>query len=384
MMSDVTATLAAEKARSVMESWRSAGVATPSIVIDGAGVERNLQKMAEYCRRHRLGLRPHAKTHKSLRLAARQLSLGACGLTVAKVAEAEVMAEIGGPLLVAYPIVSPEPAARLARLASHTTVDVAIDSTVAAKCLADAAARESGASIGILIEIDVGFGRTGAQFPADALAIAQFVERRPELQLNGICCFPGQIIGPSESQTPALDEYANRLQDVIALWRRHGLEAKIVSGGSTPTAYQSHRVSPLTEIRPGTYIFNDMNTVRGGHCSLGECAARIAATVVSNAAPGQVVIDAGSKVLTSDRCGPAPDSGFGYVVEYPQAKIVRLSEEHGHVDIRDCATPPLLGERVTVIPNHICPCINLQDAVYFHEPNGSILRLPVEARGKVW
>src|SRR6185436_7094806 len=127
---------------------------------------------------------------------------------------------------------------------------------------------------------------------------------------------------------------------------KSGIEAKIVSGGSTPTAIDSHRVTCGTEIRPGTYIFNDINCVMAKCATLDECAAKIVCTVISDAVPGQVVIDAGSKTLTSDRCGPAPDSGHGYVTEFPEAKIVKLTEEHGQVDVKNSPKMPKVGERV--------------------------------------
>ena len=161
------------------------------------------------------------------------------------------------------------------------------------------------------------------------------------------------------------------------------MEAKIVSGGSTPTAYFSHLFKNMSELRPGTYIFHDMNGVHGGFASVEDCAARILATVVSDAVAGQVVIDAGSKTLTSDRCGPAPESGHGLVVEYPEAKIVKLTEEHGQVDVRGCGRRPKVGERVSVIPNHICPCINLQDVVWWKEGQERPVAIDVQGRGKV-
>jgi len=139
----------------------------------------------------------------------------------------------------------------------------------------------------------------------------------------------------------------------------------------------------MTEFRPGTYIFNDMNSVYCGCATLDDCAARILTTVVSTAVPGQIVLDAGSKTLTSDRNGPAPDSGHGYIVEYPRAKITKLSEEHAQVDVTGCDRAPKVGDRVHVIPNHICPCVNLQDTVYWQE-GSAIEPLPVDARGKVF
>ena len=173
------------------------------------------------------------------------------------------------------------------------------------------------------------------------------------------------------------------VNETLDLWSASGLEAKIVSGGSTPTAYQSHLVDCLTEIRPGTYIYNDMNTVSAGFCRLEDCAARVVCTVVSNAVPGKVVIDAGTKTLTSDRNITQPDSGHGYIVQYPQAKITRLSEEHGEVDITACDRAPSIGERVEIIPNHICPCINLQDAAFLRSAEGELHSFRIDARGKL-
>ncbi len=173
------------------------------------------------------------------------------------------------------------------------------------------------------------------------------------------------------------------LAETIDLWKKQGLAAPIVSGGSTPSAFQSHLVTRGTEIRPGTYIFYDLNSVRGGYCTLDDVAATIECTVVSGSVPGQVVIDAGSKTLSSDRNAVAPDSGHGYIVQYPQAKITKLTEEHGQVDISACDRTPKVGERVTVIPNHICVCVNLQDQIWWREPGREPEALRVDARGKV-
>jgi D-serine deaminase-like pyridoxal phosphate-dependent protein len=337
--------------------------------------------MAEYSARHKLSVRPHIKTHKSQKLAAMQLESGCRGLTVAKVGEAEVMANVCDDLLVAYPAFDPARTHRIAALAAKTRLKVAIDSPEAADALA-LAARNTGTTIGILVDLDVGLGRTGVQSPADAWCLAEHVLNLRELKLNGLFCYPGYIWTPAAEQSAALSAVSAKLAESIAIWRSHGVAAEIVSGGSTPSAFQSHLVPEYTEIRPGTYIFNDMNTVRGNWCTFDDCAARIVVTVVSTAVPGQVVIDAGSKTLTSDRNALLPDSGYGYVVEYPQAVIVKLNEEHGQIDIRGCEQSPSLGERLTVIPNHICPCVNLIDAAWWME-DGQCEPLPIDARGKL-
>ncbi len=356
--------------------------ATPAMVIDAATVFRNVARLAEYAAEHDLDVRPHTKTHKSRQVAALQMSAGAVGLTTAKVGEAEMMAEVADDVLIAYPAIDPVRTKRLAKLAKHATVRVAVDSLLGARRLGEAANRVS-STIGILVDLDVGMGRTGLQTPSEALKMAQYIDATPGLRLDGLFCYPGHISGPADGQEAALLAVSDKLDEVLRLWEDHGLQARIVSGGSTPTAFQSHLVPEYTEIRPGTYIYNDMNVMRSGYCALEDCAARIQCTVVSTAVPGQIVIDAGTKTLTSDRCAPAPESGHGYIVEYPSAVISKLTEEHGQVDVRQCRAAPQLGERVTVIPNHICPCVNLQDAVWWRDENGELVELTIDTRGRL-
>ena len=355
---------------------------TPALVIDAEVARRNLRRMADYTRAHGLKLRPHTKTHKSRTIGRMQRELGAIGLTVAKPGEAAVMAQVSDDVLMAYPAVDVARAAQLADLARTKAVRVALDSTTAADVLSEAAIA-AGASVGVLVDIDAGLHRTGVQTPADSLALAQHVSRKPGLRLDGIMFYPGHLGVRPELQPPLIDPINALLGEALSLWRESGLDAPVISGGSTPTAFQSHLFEHLTEIRPGTYVFNDMNEVGVGHAGLEDCAARVVCTVMSTAVPGQIVIDAGSKTLTQDRCGPAPDSGHGHVVELPGARITKLSEEHGQVDVRECGGRiPKVGDRLTVIPNHICPCINLQDRVFWNE-RGDLRPLDVDARGRV-
>ena len=356
---------------------------TPSLIVDAEVVRRNLRRMADYSQTHGLALRPHTKTHKSRELASLQLREGgAMGLTVAKIGEAEIMASATKDLLLAYPVVDSRRAEVAARLAQAVQLSVAIDSAAAAQVLS-AAAVAAGSTIGILVDLDVGLHRTGVQTPQEALALAQRVDSTAGLRLDGLFFFPGHLPAAPARQIDALVALGAVLGETLHLWRKSGLQAKIVSGGSTPSALNSHHIGHLTEIRPGTYIFNDMNCVHGGSAELEDCAARIVATVVSTAVPGQVVLDAGSKTLSSDLCGPAPATGHGYVVEFPQAKIVKLSEEHAQVDVTQCASRPHLGSRLTIVPNHICPCVNLQEKIYWLEPGKPPRAMPVDARGRV-
>jgi D-serine deaminase-like pyridoxal phosphate-dependent protein len=354
---------------------------TPALLLDAGRVRRNLQRLADYAVTVGIRIRPHTKTHKSREIARRQLELGAIGLTAAKVSEAENLSSSDDDVLVAYPPLGAARAKRLATLARDRTVRAALDSIASIEA-ASAAAQAAGVTIGLLIDLDVGVHRTGVQSPEQSLALAQAVDRAAGVRLDGIMIYPGHIWATPNQQTAPLQAVNEILDQTIHLWERSGLAASVVSGGSTPTAYQSHLIPRLTEIRPGTYVFNDINTVRGGFCTLDDCAARVIATIVSDAVPGHVVLDSGSKVLTSDLCVPLPSSGHGHVVEYPDAKITRLSEEHAQVDVSACERRPRVGECVTVVPNHICPCINLQDSVWWIEPNEPPRPFKIDARGK--
>ncbi len=273
-------------------------IPTPALVIDDRQVEKNLKKLADYGRQHEISIRPHTKTHKCLEMARRQREAGAIGLTVAKAGEAEIMAPVAGQLLVAYPALDPTRRETLARLAGEHSIIVGIDSVHAAQVLAETA-KEAGVTFGILIEVDTGFHRTGVQTGEEATLLAREVDRLQGLRLEGLMFFPGNVSEPPEKQAPVLERIDDFLGGILEMWEKDGLEARIISGGSTPTAFQSHRMKNLTEIRPGTYIYNDMNTALTGNCTVRDCAAWVVSTVISRAVPGQAVIDAGSKTLTA-------------------------------------------------------------------------------------
>lgn len=359
-----------------------ADIPTPFVLVHGPTVRRNIERVASYAKAHGLAMRPHAKTHKSLFVGRMQLEAGAVGLTVAKVGEAEVFSAICDDLLLGYPIVDPAKARRLAAVVEGRAVRAAVDSDLSVRVLAEAA-RERGVEIGLLVDLDVGNGRTGCPSAAEALRLARAITGTRGVRFDGIFYFPGQIGGPYAGRDSSMGPVSERVGEALGLLRSAGLEAAVVSGGSTPSLFQSHLDPHLTEIRPGTSVYNDVNTLAGGYCELADCATRVTATVVSTAVSGQVVIDAGSKTLTSDRCGPDPGSGFGLVVEYPQALVRALNEEHGMLDVSGCDTAPRLGERVTVVPNHVCPCVNLHDAFWWAEDGASARQQVVDARGCV-
>jgi D-serine deaminase-like pyridoxal phosphate-dependent protein len=356
---------------------------TPALLIDFDIMERNLRRVAEYTKTHGLRLRPHTKTHKIPALGKMQLASGAVGLTVAKVGEAEVMLATDPPdLLVAFPLVGQAKLKRLIPIARQTRVTISLDSLVVARQLSEAAHHEK-MGIGVLAEVDVGLGRVGVSPGQELVQLAQDMARLPGLTFEGIAFFPGHVRKLDEKGLAALRQVGMLIQQMRDDFRRAGLEAHIISGGSTPTLFHSHEILGLNEIRPGTYIYNDMNTVRSGACSLDDCAASVLVTVVSTARPGQVIIDGGSKTFSSDLPMNAPERTFGRVIEAPGCVFHNMNEEHGFIDIRNAGQSFTIGDRIRIIPNHICPAVNLHERVYGIR-NGEVAQVwKVEGRGRL-
>jgi len=358
-------------------------LSTPALAIDLDTLERNLDRMAASCRQQGVGLRPHTKTHKTPEVARRQLERGALGLTVAKVGEAEVMAEAGlDDILVAFPILGQEKLRRLARLARERRIMVALDSSAAARELSKAAS-EQGSRVGVLIEFDVGFHRCGLEPGPACVELANVIAGMPGLSFRGLMTYFGNVLGNKEERQAEARRVAEKVERALQAFRLAGVPVEIVSGGSTPSAEFSHLIPGLTEIRPGTYVYNDMNTCHQGACGLEDCAARLVTTVVSTAVPGRAIIDAGSKALSSDLLKEGPKSGYGYVVEAPDAAIIKLNEEHGHLDITHSAHQFYVGEVLTIIPNHICTCVNMHDEVFTLRDGTVVGSWRVAARGKI-
>ncbi|MEZ5400127.1 MAG: alanine racemase [Bryobacteraceae bacterium] len=343
---------------------RISEIETPAILIDLDVMERNLKRVADYARQHDLRLRPHTKTHKIPALGRKQLDLGAVGLTVAKVGEAEVMLESGAPdLLVAYPVIGRKKLERLMEVARKTRVTVALDSLVAARQLSDAA-RAAAVNVGVLAEVDAGLNRVGVTPGPQLIELARGIANLPRLDLLGFAFYPGHIKQMDEEAPSLIAALSQLVERTVREFRSAGLPVEIVSGGSTPALYHSHEVAGLTEIRPGTYIFNDRNTVELNACSWDDCAASILCTVVSTARPGQMIIDGGSKTFSSDRLATG-EPGFGLIAEAPAALFGKMNEEHGYVDLRKAEGAEFaVGDKVRVIPNHICVAMNLHEQVY--------------------
>jgi D-serine deaminase-like pyridoxal phosphate-dependent protein len=356
-------------------------LATPVPVVDLDRMQANIARVAEYARAHGLALRPHVKTHKSLRVARDQLAHGATGLTCATLREAEVMREVTDDLLIAYPPIGAARLSRLAALAARSRLRVMLDSIEAIDGLA-AALAPSGATAGVLVELDLGMRRVGVATPTEAVTLARRIAAVPTLEWLGVGFYPGHIRGPVEAQSAAIDALNWQLYDTLDALATAGLPVRVVSGGSTPALWQSHRVAGITEIRPGTSVYNDRTTAEIGACALADCALTVLATVISVAVPGQAVVDAGTKALGREPIRGVEAPGYGVLLDRPDVVVSALSEEHGTLDLSQTTWRPALGEQVRIIPNHVCIVTHLFDRAVGVRDDQVIEEWLIEARGR--
>lgn len=355
---------------------------TPAAIVDLDRLQLNLDRAAAYATSHSLALRPHVKTHKASWIAAEQLRRGAVGVTCATPREAEVMSAVAGDVLVAYPPVGPARAARIAGLPETTRVTVALDSIEAVDEI-ERAARAAGREVGVYVELDLGMHRVGVGGIEAAIGLARRVENSGSLRYDGIAFYPGHIREPVASQAEPLKKLGDRLGVALDALSAAGVKPRVVSGGSTPTMWQTHEVAGVTEFRPGTYVFNDRTTAEIGACGWDDCALTVLATVVSTAVSGQAVVDTGTKSLGREPMrGSDGSGGFGSLLEHPEVTVKSMSEEHGMLDLSRSSWTPRVGEVVRVIPNHVCIVVHLNDVI--HGVRGDVVERswPVEARGR--
>ncbi len=345
---------------------------TPHAVVDVGRVRENIQTVQRYASDHGLGLRPHAKTHKDALLGRMQVEAGALGLTVATPREAEVMARAAQRLLVAYPPVDPGRVERLMGLPSDVELSIALDSAESLKRLAEGAARH-GRTVDVLIELDLGARRTGLDHPDEVVALAR-AATSSHTRFAGLMLHPGHLrrpaIDPAERGPESrpnrqligrLQGLRQQLSSFLSALEKAGLPCPVVSGGNSPTLFQSHLVPELTEIRPGTYVYADRDLASQGVMPWSSIAYSVLSTVVSTAVSGQAVIDAGTKALGREAIDGL--TGYGALLDDPEVRVVRLSEEHGVLDTSESARQLRVGDRVRVVPNHVCVSVQLQERI---------------------
>ncbi len=358
---------------------------TPCLVVHTSRVQQNIDEMAAYAREHGIAMRPHQKTHKCAEIGKMQMDAGAIGITCAKIGEAEALVDAGvaNDVFLAYQIVGPKKIARLLKLMDRATVSVAVDGVEMAQSLSEAC-HAAGKTLDVIIEMNTGLNRAGILPGEETERLAEEVAAMPGLRLKGIMTHEGHVAkaldqneldGYGVDAGQAMIDTANRL-------RQKGIPIEVVSVGSTPGSFSTTQVDGITEMRPGTYAFYDNAIFRFGRIGPERCALRILATIVSRPSPDRAVIDAGSKTLAMDPPPPGR-KGHGYIVEAPDAVIARVSEEHGVIEFPEGNSTLTVGDVIEIIPNHVCPTVNLQDELFAVADDGSIETWKIIARGTV-
>ncbi|MBB4920558.1 alanine racemase [Streptosporangium saharense] len=358
---------------------------TPALVIDLDVVRANVTEMAKVAATNDVGLRPHIKTHKIPELARMQIEAGAVGITCAKLGEAEVMADAGiDDILLAYPIWGEPKLRRLAALRERARVRVSLDSPDVAAGLGRLGLH-TGSPVEILVEVDTGMHRLGRPPGRPTADLVAEIAAIPGVEVVGLLTLAGHAYR-SRSWEELLEISRREGEDLVAtaeLCAREGVELREISVGSTPTARYAAEVPGVTEIRPGTYIFNDTTMMRLGVATEETTGARVLATVVGRPSPERVVLDAGTKCLTSDGLG---SPGWISAVGLPYLHMEFLNEEHGvaHLEPGHANYGELpVGSRVQLVPSHACPVLNLFDVAHVVEDGEVVTELRVAARGAV-
>ncbi len=346
-------------------------LSTPQPIVDEAVMAANIARVQSYMDGHGIAFRPHVKTHKIPQLGDQQLAAGANGINCQKISEAEIFADAGfDDILITFNILGAEKLSALRALNERVRLTVVADNIQTIEGLAGAMSAER--PLNVQVECDTGGGRCGVQSPQAAVSLALAIASASGLHFGGLLTYP------KANTEPEVEQFFLATKALLA---SEGLDCPVLSNGGTPSLFNAHLVPSATEHRAGTYIYNDRAMMRAGHCTLQQCAMHILATVVSRPTGDRAILDAGSKTLTSDLMG---FSDHGLIVEYPDACIRALSEEHAHVDVSSCATKPAVGEVVRIIPNHTCVVSNLFDEMVFHRDGVVTHIFPVAARGRIW
>jgi D-serine deaminase-like pyridoxal phosphate-dependent protein len=359
----VTAALKAKVAREI---------GTPALVVDLDGATRNIARAQAICDAKGIANRPHIKTHKSVALANMQREAGAKGITCQKIGEAEAMVAGGfEDIFISYNLLGEEKMARLAALMGKARMSVAADNPLVVEHLATAAAM-AGRDLFVLVECDTGRKRAGVETPAEAIALARKIAATPGLVFDGLMMYP------PEDGAAATNTFLAMVHEGL---KEHGLAVRVISSGGTPNLLTLGSINGQTEHRAGTSIFNDRMMMAAGFARLEDCALRIFTTVVSRGGAERGILDAGSKVFTTDTGWGL--KGYGHILEHPEAEVARFAEEHGFLDLARCNDRPKVGDILTVIPNHVCPVVNVVGSLVLTRGDEIIEHIEVEARGRL-
>ncbi len=352
---------------------------TPALLLDLPAFERNLRRMAGVARDNGVGLRPHAKTHKSVEIARRQVAAGALGVSCTILREAEAMVAGGIPgVLLTSPVVTAAAIGRLVALAQRAGRDapmVVVDDAGNAAALSEAAAALPH-PLGVLVDFGAAYNRTGVVTEADAVALAATLAALPHLELRGLQAYAGNIqhVAARAERSARAAALRASIGRIVEGCEARGIALPIVTGAGTGT-HDLDR-APFTELQPGSYLFGDAQygpvLADGVAAPPFETALRLQTAVVSANAPDYVTVDAGVKSLATDGPPPVVCDGTG--------RYAFFGDEHGRI-FTDAATRPALGARIELVTPHCDPTVNLHDVIHVMDGDTLVALWPVDARG---
>ncbi|MBB6454923.1 D-serine deaminase-like pyridoxal phosphate-dependent protein [Salirhabdus euzebyi] len=360
---------------------------TPTLLVDIDRLKKNINKMTSFAKDNNVHLRPHIKTHKSIHIAKMQLDMGATGITVAKIGEAEVMVEAGiNDILIAFPIANKTKISRVKKLINRgVSLKLAVDQIEQLRILQQAFANDS-FELEVWIKVNSGLNRCGVEPGKDVLELAKEISMSKNVTLGGIFTHAGHsYASKSFEEIHNIGVYEGKaIAESAADCENIGIPVPIRSVGSTPTYQIAGKVEGVNEVRPGNAAFFDAIQVGLGVAKEEECALTLLASVVGVYKESRLVLDTGSKSLALDKGAHGNDTvkGFGKIVGHPDITLERLSEEHG-VAIFPTRTELKLNDRVQIIPNHACTVANLFDHYVVHKNGRVMTTWPVDARGQV-
>ncbi|MGI6585149.1 MAG: D-TA family PLP-dependent enzyme [Lutisporaceae bacterium] len=360
---------------------------TPALLIDKDIMLSNCIRMQDYANRCNVALRPHTKTHKMSRLALLQEELGAKGITVAKVGEAEVMAAKGlKDIFIANEIVGEEKLRRIRKLAETIDISFGLDSIPQADMIEKAFEGSSKQAV-VLIEIEVGEERSGVIEEAAFIELLNHLKRCRNIYLKGVFSHEGHSYAAEnvEACREIHLQSQKRTLRFAQLAADTGFYLETISIGSTPSLMHDFPIlDGITEIRPGTYIFMDAS--QGNACgSFERNAATVLTTVISLPTPERVITDVGAKGLTAQARskGFTATKGLGLIKGWPGVNIHTVYDEHAIIYNKEFHDSVKVGDKVEIIPNHICPVVNLHETAYIISKGEVIDEIPVDCRGKL-
>jgi len=360
---------------------------TPSLLIDETILNKNIESMQDFADKNKVALCPHTKTHKMPYIAKLQIDAGATSIAVAKVGEAEEMAKYGiSNIFIANEIVGEKKLQRICDLSKNINISFGIDSIENIKEI-ESVFSKNNIIANVLIEIEVGENRSGVIEESDFIKLIELLKKSSYIKFCGIFSHDGNTYGAKDVETCINISIGaqQRTINFANIAKELQLPCERVSYGSTPPFINNGPIlDGITEIRPGTYALMDASQANSIN-NYETCAATVLSTVISKPTKDRVILDVGAKALTMQEriSGICSSKGKGLILGYPNTYINKVFDEHAIINNETFRNIIKIGDKVRIIPVHICPVCNLYDEAYLIKNDQIVKQVPISCRGKL-